>query len=171
MNLNSMSKPFVTTMPGGYRFDWLEGAEETLRIDFTRLSEDTRRGAITSEISVTLDWMTQPPTLSGHRFNLLSTQGRNGLVKKLLTKNDYLPWDDIIEDTCAETIKLFRMGEPPVKISDIAISTTPKYRLYPILLENEAKPIKNILLTLFNVKSFSDCVYPLLHCIRGGFVI
>lgn len=141
MTINSMSKPFVKTLPGGYRFNWLEGAEEMLQIDFTRLSEDTRRGAITSEISVTLDCMAKPPILSGHRFNLLSTQGRNGLIKKLLTKNDYLPWDDIIEDTCAETIKLFRMGEPPIKISDIAISTTPKYRLYPILLENEANLI------------------------------
>lgn len=131
-----ISKPLVKPLINGYEFLWVEGDEWIITLRITKLIEQSR-GALSGELTVEHEFK-EKPTISGIRINLTSQQARNTIAKRL---NDAkiiagLDWNWMIEQVCAETIKLYRQGEPIKELWTSEDIQPPEYLLEPILLKD-----------------------------------
>lgn len=128
-----MPNPEMAQSGGVYRFTWESG----LTIQLDKLREDSRLGT-TGEILVRWEGI-------GHihqiRYNLLSNIGRNGVAKFCLGRMPEQDWDAFIELVSRRTIEAFRAGEPVVRLGDVVVSDSLRYRLMPILVDKEANLI------------------------------
>jgi len=71
------------------------------------------------------------------KINLISPQSKNTLVKSLSSRVNHLDWGAVIEQIAFKTLDQYRIGEPVVQLGTLAPRTTPRYRLYPFILEGE----------------------------------
>lgn len=120
----------------GYEFLWVEGNEWTITLKITRIIEQSR-GGLSGELTIEHEFK-EKPTISGIRINLTSQQARNTIAKRLNDANIIadLDWGWIVEQVCAETIKLHRQGEPIKELWTSEDIQPPEYLLEPILLKD-----------------------------------
>jgi hypothetical protein len=132
-----ISKPIVQDIIGGYKYIWCEGQEEVFAATIKHVHQDGAR-AIYGEITIEHEFE-EFPKISGIRFNLLATRGRNEISKRI--EDLHLPfevnWTDLIEQVCSETIERVRLGEP---VKEIQINSddellTPNFILEPFITE------------------------------------
>ena len=127
-----MSKPKFQANGGIYHLTF-EQEQIVIRLD--RLREDTKYN-LSAEITIRT-------TVPGHshlhqaRLNLTSTSSRRTVTRFLKERLDHLDWDQIIEMACVLVIDHYREGEPAIPISAIEVPEHVKYRLEPLMLENQ----------------------------------
>ena len=127
-----MSEPILTPLGGTYRLVW---EDHLLTITVDRLVD--HRDTLTAEVTVT----SQSPVVQGHlhgaRLNLTSTTARATLSRALRERIDWLPWSDIIEQTCVLVLRKHREGEPVVNLAEVQQPESSAYRLEPLLVEGK----------------------------------
>ena len=129
-----ISEPIVEVLFNGYKFLWCEGSEWLLSIYLVKLIE--HKETISAELNIEHEFR-EKPTISGIRFNLASQQARNTIAKRLKDANIIpLDWPQLIDQICAETIKLHRQGEPIKELWTSEDIQPPQYLLEPILLKD-----------------------------------
>lgn len=162
--------PEFTANAGIFHLNW---SEERLHITLERLEEKGQ--VVTAEITIKCDLPGTPNHLHRARLNLTSTAARSTLARHLATRIAGMDWDAILEQTCVLTLEKHREGEPIVKIGHLPERDIPKYRIAPILLENEANLIygdggvgKSYLATLFALFVQTGIAVLNLHPIKGN---
>lgn len=133
-----ISKPTFTAIAGSYKCEWSHDGKWIASIVINRLREDSKQ-IVSGE--VTIEVIEDGTIIKGIRFALTSQQARNTIVKKLETLYETIEWAEVIDLACSLTLDAFRQGEPVVKIKDIPPREGNRWRLYPILLENECHTI------------------------------
>lgn len=96
---------------------------------------------------ITIALLAQAGQLGGHvhqtRLNLLSTSGRETILKHLKGKNALgigsvpINWEAILEVCCTRTTREYREGTPLVDLSRVVVPTGNRYLLHPLLPVNE----------------------------------
>ena len=126
-----MPPPSHVSSAGVHVLDW---PEYHIRIRIDRLRNE--RENLTGEIAV----KTTNPGVAQHlhqaRFNLTSTTARKTLAKALQERLD-LAWDDMIEQACVMVLTKHREGEPVIRVGNLPPREALKYRVAPILLNNQ----------------------------------
>ena len=126
-----MPAPTHVSSAGVHVLDWPE-AHIRVRIDRLR----NERENLTGEIAV----KTTNPGVAQHlhqaRFNLTSTTARKTLSKALQERLD-LAWDDMIEQACVMVLAKHREGEPVIRVGNLPPREALKYRVAPLLLNNQ----------------------------------
>lgn len=131
-----LKEAVILDIPGGYSFSWIYGDDE-IQFTLTRFREDSKFG-VTAELQV--DWMEKEAIIGGLRFNLLSPQGRKGIVSRLIQLHPGVTpedWADTIEQICIESLKRFRRGEPIIEINTYDDIKKPSYCIDPLLPEGQ----------------------------------
>jgi len=122
----------VQEIPGGYRFCW---PTWNLAAIVNRISENRRGKSTSAEIRI----LSTAPGLPGHlyqgRTNLTSPTAKRTLRSELLEQDQNVPWMEVVEFLCTETLRRWRTGEPVVRVGTLPTPDTPTYRLWPILPE------------------------------------
>ena len=126
-----VSTPKVTTHGGIFILEW---AREKLKMHISRIHEE--RGSLYGEFLASRLTSPEQP-LSNTRINMLSATGRNALVRELTDRDETLEWLTIVQQACAIVTTRYREGEPVVPLKNLKPRNTPKYRLYPYILEGE----------------------------------
>ena len=125
--MTKLALPAVLPRPGGWEFTW---KAEEINIRLERLRE--HHDSITSEV-----WVEQGTKrehlLGGIRFNLVSTTGRAGVAKFLLSRRNGLDWGGMIEQVCVYTLKKFREQEQPGKLGYFPKDNELKFLLAPVI--------------------------------------
>ena len=103
-----------------------------MRVDRLR----NERENLTGEIAVKTTNPGIAPHLHQARFNLTSTTARKTLAKALGERLD-LAWDDMIEQACVMVLAKHREGEPVIRVGKLPPREGLKYRVDPILLNNQ----------------------------------
>ncbi len=136
-----ISEPNIEAILGGYKVFWSEGQLQTLTINVKRIQSDSH-GGITGEMSVWFDFMTDKPTLSSVRVNLLSERRRIDIAKRLQSIKpfeDEAYWRVIIEQACHLIVETHRAGDPGQMIevvdSDEKDIIKPEYILEPLIVK------------------------------------
>ena len=75
------------------------------------------------------------------RVNLLSPYSKKSLAKELTKRVNSVDWETTIEQAFTKTLVEYRKGEPVITVGNLPNRVTPKYRLRPILLENQISSI------------------------------
>lgn len=133
-----MSQPKFTDTGSGYRFEW---EEEEVAIDIRKIYEH-RDGRTTAEITVTTSATGYAPHLLYSTFNLSTPRSRGELGKELAKRyKKKVNWDELLEQLCVLSLGKYREGEPAYKLYEIPPRVKPRYRVSPIIFENEANVI------------------------------
>ena len=126
-----MSAPTHVSSAGVHVLDW---PDVHIRVRIDRLRNE--RENLTGEITV----KTTNPGVAQHlhqaRFNLTSTTARKTLAKALQERLD-LAWDDMIEQACVMVLAKHREGEPVIRVGNLPPREALKYRVSPLLLNNQ----------------------------------
>lgn len=126
-----MPPPSHVSSAGVHVLDW---PDVHIRIRLDRLRNE--RENLTGEIAV----KTTNPGVAQHlhqaRFNLTSTTARKTLAKALQERLD-LAWDDMIEQACVMVLAKHREGEPVIRVGNLPPREALKYRVAPLLLNNQ----------------------------------
>lgn len=124
----TVSIPKIENIGDVYLINW---GIEKIRMKIDRLHD--RNDGVTAEILVTKD--------SGHvhhgRFNLLSSSSKATLIKSLQARINSVDWNTMLEQACIKTLEIHRTGEPILQLGKLPARETPRYRLYPYILEGE----------------------------------
>ncbi len=136
----SVSKPRQFQVPTGYKFLWEEGDEKNVMMSVTRLVEDFRSRNLTGEFEVKINHKGSPQILiADSRVNLSSSRARADFAKRLQDRvidEDlfFYPWDALLEQVCALSIRAYREGEPTEEIWPAEDDTLEvEYLLKPLL--------------------------------------
>lgn len=121
--------PEVKVSAGVYRYAWVQDAL-TVRLDHLR--EDSK-GVLTGEITLRVSGS----HIHQARLNLTSTTSRAALVRYCESKGAF-DWASIVEYACVLTLQHWREGESAVVLKDLPMNERVKWRLSPILLEQQA---------------------------------
>lgn len=105
-----------------------------VRIVVQKLHED-KHGLLFAEVA--LSYM-EKPIEAPFVFNLVSSQSRDRLAASLTAKVKNVDWREIIKDMTIGVLEAFRQGIPAVKISQIPERVKPRYRVEPLIFEDEA---------------------------------
>ena len=133
-----MSQPKFTDTGSSYRFEW---EEEEVAIDIRKIHEH-RDGRTTAEITVTTSATGYDPHLLYSTFNLSTLRSRSELGKELAKRyKKKVKWDELLEQLCVLSLGKYREGEPAYKLYEIPPRVKPRYRVSPIIFENEANVI------------------------------
>ena len=138
MTEQTPTQPMPTQPPkqevtgGVYKYTW---PQEQVQVTVQRIREDSRHTP-TADVRI----QAEP---EGHihmtRINLLSTQARSQVARHAAGRcTRSRDWDAIVEQLCVMTLDHWREGEPVVDLGSVTPSPEPKFRLRPILLEEEA---------------------------------
>ena len=73
-----------------------------------------------------------------NRVNLLNVNSKNGIVKNLLKKESSVDWVNVIEELAIILPRECRRGEPAILLKDLPHRPAGKYRLKPIIPEDQA---------------------------------
>jgi hypothetical protein len=123
-----MEPPKLTSVGDTYLLRW---EKEAINIRINRIVEKSE--GVSGELLVTKG--------DGHlyqtRINLLSQVSKTALAKELSGRLNSLDWRVILEQAFTMTLASYRTGEPVIKVGDLLPRTAPRYRLKPIILENE----------------------------------
>jgi len=131
-----MSTPLLKFQAGVFQFTW---DEEQVDILVDRIRD--HRGTLTGELTIKSLADETLTHLHHTRLNLLSTRDRQILVQEVSSRVNDLPWADLIEQCCTVTVRKYREGEPVVDVGNLEVKAKPRYRLSPLVLENEANLI------------------------------
>ena len=126
-----MAAPTHVSSAGVHVLDW---PEVHIRVRVDRLRNE--RENLTGEIAVKTTNPGIAPHLHQARFNLTSTTARKTLAKALGERLD-LAWDDMIEQACVMVLAKHREGEPVIRVGKLPPREGLKYRVDPILLNNQ----------------------------------
>lgn len=123
-----MAIPTLQFIGTVYQLYW---EKEDVKIQIDRIIE--KHEAISAEILVTKG--------GGHlyltRLNLLGANSKKALATELSKRFDSLDWATMIEQAFVRTLTEYRQGEPVISVGNLPARTTPRYRLYPFILEGE----------------------------------
>ena len=119
---------------GVYLLKW--SAENVVAaVSRLRESHDT----VTAEVSFKTTSSGHSPThLHQARLNLLSTTTRKSFAAALTTRIKELDWDAAVEQLCMLVLDHYRQGEPVVTLGEIPAREGNAFRVFPLLLENQA---------------------------------
>lgn len=131
-----MSLPEFKALAGLYT---LRYPDEHITIHLDRLEEHHQ--VTSAELTITTDLPGVSPHLHQARLNLISTRGRKTITTYLASRLPDLDWDAMLEQACILTLRHHREGEPLIMIGSMPPSEKPRYRVEPILLENQANLI------------------------------
>ena len=125
-----MSKPELEQGGGVFRLWW---EQEKIRVTIDHLRE--QGGNVRAEVLI--ESLVNPGHGHVHHagINLLSTSGKEGLIRKLSKNGAGVEWDSIIEQACVMVLGEFRKGEPAIMVSDIVRSERLSYRFKPFAPE------------------------------------
>ena len=117
--------------------EWPAPTSVTIRVD--RISEDSRHNT-TAEILV---HKTDAPEPHVHqaRMNLTSTRTRADIARHCEARFPDLDWVALIEQTCVVILDKYREGEPAVNLLDVPVREGLRYRVEPIIYEQQANII------------------------------
>ena len=106
------------------------------------------------------------PHVHQARLNLTSTAARKTLSGYLNTRNDSLPWLDLLEQACVLVLRKFREGVPAIRLADMPQPEGLEFRLFPFIQERQATLIvgdgdtgKSYLAILMSVLVASNTTY------------
>ena len=123
-----MSIPIIQSIGDVFLVDW---QNENIRMKIDRISE--RSEGVSAEVLITQS--------GGHlyhaRLNLLSPHAKKVMANELLKRVNNLDWQTMVEQAFTKTLVEYRRGEPVVKVGNLPRRQTPRYRLKPLILENQ----------------------------------
>lgn len=123
------SKPEISSLGDVYFIKW---TEEKVKVRVQQLREE--KHALWCEM-----WVTNGETdahLLMDTVNISSGTARKRVAKSLEDRVG-LDWDTMMEQLAVKVIELYRRGDPVMNVGDLEELGTPKYRLYPYILEGE----------------------------------
>ncbi len=126
--MSKIDKPIIHSTGDTYLLTW-PNSDIQMRLD--RLVEKTE--GISAELLIT--------KAGGHlyqaRANLLSSQAKRTIINEMTNRLNGLDWRILIEQAFANTLELYRQGEPIVQVGNLPKRQKPRYRLKPFVLEDE----------------------------------
>jgi len=133
-----MSVPETRAIPGGQSFIWLP---EKIRFRMTRFTRERRSQAESCEVLVESIATEVFGHLHQSRVNLTSTISKQQLAKALHPLDDRLAWAEMVEQACTMALALSRRGEPMTAIGNLPLPESPRFRVRPLIVDNEANLI------------------------------
>jgi len=93
-------------------------------------------GRVSAEVECLNQNGGSPICLNRNQLNLLSHRARGELAKRMATLYPKPNWEQIIEYLCLKAIHLYREGETPLRLSSVAYSSPPFFRIKPLVFED-----------------------------------
>ncbi len=119
---------------GIYRLDW---KDELIHMRLDHINESSKH-EVTAEILIENRAPGTNPHIHQARLNLTSTAARKTLATYLNSRNDTLPWLDLLEQACVLVLRKHREGTPAIRLADMAVPEGLQFRLFPFIQERQA---------------------------------
>ncbi len=99
---------------------------------------ETSKHEVTAEILIE----NRAPGVNRHvhqaRLNLTSTAARKTLAGHLNSRNDTVPWVDLLEQACVLVLRKHREGTPAIRLAGMTQPEGLEFRLFPFIQEHQA---------------------------------
>jgi len=130
-------KPEMVANAGIYALTW---AEHNLAIRVDRIREHS--DVVSGEVTIRSAAPGQNSHLHQARLNITSTAARKQLANFMEGRYGPIPpWSDVLEQLCVMVLTQHREGEPIIRIGDLPRREALLWRVYPLLVEDQANMV------------------------------
>lgn len=130
--MNPIDIPTIQAVGDTFILAW---QQHRIQVKVNRLVD--RSESVSGELVITKD--------GGHlyqaRVNLLSPTAKRTLANEMKERLNGVDWRVIVEQTFTKTVEIYRKGQPVLIIGNLPKREASRYRLRPIVLENELNAI------------------------------